>query len=73
MWGIHPFDINNGDCEEFALQLIDCLQDGADEFDCEDVAHMCVLYRGRYYDAEEPYGVQHWTQLPLVLRNRRDD
>lgn len=68
----HPYDINNGDCADFADELAAALGDGAEAIDLpEEWAHSCVRYQGRYYDAEEPYGVKHWRQLPLCVRGRR--
>lgn len=67
----HPWDINNGDCEEFAHDLMEALGPDAQWADCGDARHSCVKFHGRYYDAEEPYGVKHWRQLPLCVRYRR--
>lgn len=68
----HPYDINNGDCADFADELAAALGDGAEAIDLPmEWAHTCVRYQGRYYDAEEPYGVKHWRQLPLCVRKRR--
>ncbi len=77
-WGVHPFEINQGYCEEFAEEI--CKQiDGATEewgdeaphlftaFHSPDV-HCYIVYDGRYYDAEEPYGVDSPNKLPLYNR-----
>ncbi|HET9061728.1 MAG TPA: hypothetical protein VFO62_00430 [Candidatus Binatia bacterium] len=81
-FGSHPWDINNGECEEFADALADALGDDNDEavvVDCAsddwsiDYHHQCVRYGDRYYDAEEPYGVTDWRHLPLVIRHDRRD
>jgi len=37
----------------------------------EEWTHVVIRYAGVYYDAEEPYGVPHWRQLPLCVRHRR--
>ena len=62
--------INGGECETFAALLQDIMGEGVtwwdDELD-EDYskAHCFFYYRGKYYDAECPQGVQDWKSLPL--------
>lgn len=75
----HPFDINNGFCEDFAERLVEECGDGeAVWLDCIDeeaqalkVAHCVFVYRGFYFDAEEPYGVDDWRYLPICVRAAR--
>lgn len=65
----HPYHINNGRCLRFARKLKD-LVPGAEIIKNEDYAHVYVKYHGFYYDAEEPYGVPNWDQLPLIMRTK---
>lgn len=72
-WGKHPWDINNGLCAEFA-DAIELRIPGAQAVDLpERWTHTVIKYDGFYYDAEEPYGVTHWRQLPLCVRHIRAD
>ncbi len=80
--GIHPFMINCGGCEDFALEI-------QEEFPAIQVfwgdelpdlfpkqltksenhsAHCFIRFEGNYYDAEEPEGVPKPYQLPLYQR-----
>ena len=34
----------------------------------EEFNHVWIYYNGKHYDAEEPYGVNDWTQLPMIKR-----
>lgn len=69
----HPFDINNGQCEEFANDLIKRINDGAEVVDLGlDFGHFCVKYNGFYFDAEEPNGAKYWQHLPLCTRKSRE-
>ena len=84
-WGKHPYEINNGDCEDFAYavqQIIpevdmfwgDELVDNYDFF-TEDHCpqyHAFMYYNGKYYDAEEPYGVYNPAHLPYYERVLRE-
>ena len=76
----HPIDINMGFCSFFAGQLVELLGDDASirwgladsEFFTpahEPDRHCYVLYDGRYYDAEEPYGVKSPDLLPFFMRH----
>lgn len=75
----HPWLINNGDCEDFAVALEDRFPEGeAVELELPHGEHMLSMghfafkYRGFFFDAEEPYGVEDWRHLPLCARNLRD-
>jgi hypothetical protein len=75
-WGKDPYDINNGECEEFAVKVIKRMG-GWDRDDLFDLTsdnfvedrllpdHVWVCYKGRHYDAECPEGVDSWKDLPL--------
>lgn len=81
----HPWDINDGRCDDFAERLharllkettrtsVEIVDLGALSGDDDWGGHAAVRFEGRYYDAEEPYGVRHWWELPLVQRHRRID
>lgn len=79
----HPWDINCGECEDFSDALMALLGPGAESFwvkdlpgcteeEGEDIAHAVTVYKGWYFDSEEPYGVQNWRHLPLCARAQRD-
>jgi len=34
----------------------------------EEFNHVWIYYNGKHYDAEEPYGVNNWTELPMIKR-----
>lgn len=72
------WDINNGLCEEFAYAL-EAAFPGGEVVDLEEVAfeedhlapydypgHFAYRYRGRYYDAQNPDGVDHWRDLDII-------
>jgi len=79
-WGRPPYDINNGPCEEFALEVMD--RSGVSygppaweiyEDSTDGVAlpgHVWISHGGRSYDAEAPDGVDDWRDLPLFRRIR---
>ncbi len=79
-----PYEINCGNCEEFAADVIDALGmvEGDtitalwhDEMpDCtaqENVwwSHKFIRFQGRYYDSECPEGVDEWRELPCFQNN----
>lgn len=79
----HPWDINCGECEDFSDALITILGPEAESFwvkdlpgcteeEGEEIAHVVTLYRGWFFDSEEPYGVQDWRHLPLCARHLRE-
>lgn len=76
----HPIDINMGLCCFFAERLVGLLGEDASirwgvadsEFFTpahEPDRHCYVLYDGRYYDAEEPYGVKSPDLFPFFMRH----
>lgn len=79
--GMHPYDINNGLCDNFAEEVITLLGGCSDILtettpECETdflvgtelPSHIWVKYNGDHYDAEEPEGVEFWWNLPLFNR-----
>lgn len=84
-YGKHPWMINCGECEDFAAELEERMGVGEciwiDEVDdplyadIEEefhIAHCVFKLNSFYYDAEEPYGVEDWRNLPLVARHLRE-
>jgi len=85
--GMHPFDINDGYCEDFANNVIARMggyRDGLCETEveietkgqigCQDLpGHVWIVCDGLHYDAEEPQGVDDWRELPLFARLGRID
>lgn len=75
-YGGTPYEINNGLCEEFAMDIIDRmggykkdLFELCDGNFSEDLpGHVWIYYRGKHYDAETPHGVKSWKMLPLFKR-----
>jgi len=69
------YDINNGLCEEFAVQLEEKIP-GSEinatptcyEFDKGWPGHYWLEYKGRCYDAECPNGVRDWKKLPIFVK-----
>lgn len=78
----HPYDINCGFCEEWADSVVQQVPEaevvgvanltGNPDDDLE-YPHVFVLYRGRFYDAECPGGVDDWKQLPAFQERKRKD
>ena len=78
-WGVDPYDINNGRCEEFALEVIKQIPEAIDvqteSFDGEDTklpGHVWILYQDKHYDAECPEGVSDWKDLPIFKKLNKD-
>jgi len=75
-----PYEINNGDCEAFAMDVIDELggedpprlfmdNTPSDEWEESDApGHCWVVHEGRLYDAECPGGVKTWEELPIFVK-----
>jgi hypothetical protein len=68
-WGIHPYDINFKICENFANKIERRVKGARAKWDDEG-DHCYIIYDNRYYDAEEPYGVDDPAHLPYYLRQR---
>lgn len=75
----HPYDINDGDCETFALDIEkrhpevtvfwgDAIYELFPETYVDCSSHCFVYYKGRFYDAEEPDGTLHPMFLPFYFR-----
>ena len=78
-WGKDPYDINNGECEDFAgavatqavLDGVDCLLDWrcTEYYRNSDAlpGHIWLYDRfsKRHYDAECPQGIRDWRRLPI--------
>ncbi len=73
----HPYKINQGICEDFALDLKSALERveifgylrgiaDSDRYPC----HFWYEFKGRHFDAEEPYGQRRWQDLPIFHRAR---
>lgn len=84
-WGKTPYEINDGDCEEFAYAVLGYLLNDPykDQHDnCRELCesnfldfgdlpgHTWVYYNGKHYDAECPDGVTDWRHLPLYEKIR---
>lgn len=68
-FGKSPFKINDGRCSEFANEFIKRCGGSVWETHHEsDMSHTFVEHSGKFYDAESPNGVEHWSQLPLFKR-----
>jgi len=67
-------EINRGQCEDFMIDLMQRLPDGAIErtvpFDSGLPGHYWVEYQGKHYDSEAPEGVKDWKDLPIFRRSR---
>lgn len=72
----HPWDINNGECEDFAVELVTLLkQEGiqGEDMSCnpdELPAHIWVYVPElkMHFDPETPYGEDCFLKLPIFLR-----
>lgn len=74
----HPYDINCGNCEEFARVVEEkCLALGVfvttHWTDTAFCSHCYIKHNGKYYDSEEPEGVRSHKQLPLAVRAQRTE
>lgn len=78
--GFTPFQINNGNCDIFANEVItklggysDILYDVCTENFVkfgELIGHIWITYKGKYYDVECPNGVKDWKKLPIFNREK---
>lgn len=78
-----PEDINCGDCESFACDLVEALDDRGvcavvaasndllkvEDDELRDI-HWWAYCHGRHYDSERPRGVEDWLDLPIFVRWR---
>lgn len=72
---LRPYDINCGMCDELAYLVSEKI-DGAEDYWLEDlfpnvrvfenVTHAIILYKNKYYDAENPEGVTSPYDLEVV-------
>ena len=64
-----PYDINGGNCDEFAWKIHKKLKGvlvyEVDFFKSDLPRHFWVKYRGRFYDAECLRGVKDYIKLPI--------
>ena len=73
-----PYDINNGECEDFAMTIINRMGGYSDTltvvatteeyWDRGYPGHIWLLCNGRHYDAECPHGVTRWQYLPIFAK-----
>lgn len=73
-----PYEINNGRCSEFAHAVVKQVPEAKvyaePEEECpSQIGHEWVEYRGKFYDAECPYGVDDWQNLPIFRRGRHNE
>lgn len=77
--GHHPYDVNDGQCEEFAFELIQLAENRGIRLDAHQTpsrsrytGHVWVYdpSTGLHHDAEELGGVKRWTNLPIFARAR---
>ena len=74
-YGDHPWDINNGNCDLFAEDLVLAAEQLGKQGQVfvtpedEDLpGHCWVLVGGKHFDAETPEGVVDWRELPIFKR-----
>lgn len=83
-WGCDPYDINCGECENFAMAVLD--ENNRLEVKFEDIGevgpeefvglehdlpgHVWIVCGNKHYDAECPEGVENWQDLPIFKRLR---
>lgn len=70
------WEINAGMCEDFASDVVGIFPEAKAIWDDElpggpcNGGHCVVCYRGEYYDAECPEGVENWNELPIYRRHK---
>ncbi len=76
-----PKDINRGSCEHVAEYVWERVR-GAELLSTSKLnpelrkilpGHVWIYYNGKHYDAEKPYGVNNFMDLPLFKYYRRCD
>ena len=74
-WDLHPWDINNGDCCDFANVVSVHLTSMGVEHEVRFTSdesplpgHDWIFSGGLHYDAETPYGVPTENMLPIFVR-----
>jgi TPR repeat protein len=69
--GCTPYEINDGLCIDVA-EAIDRAVPGAQELALPVASilpgHAWIYYQGKHYDAEAPYGVDHYLDLPIFRK-----
>lgn len=66
----HPYDINCGQCEEWAGRVEELVGDSVTVHD-PDECHVFIEHGGKFYDAECPEGVTDWRRLPIFANKGR--
>lgn len=76
-WGASAAQINNGQCEDFALAVLEQLGDSHEEIvetsatpdeewtDSTLPGHIWLTWSGWHFDAECPEGTKSWRELPI--------
>ena len=64
-YNMTPKEINNGNCDEFAYDLLKIVGGSIYEtdFDSEYSGHFFIKHKNKYYDAEHLFAVNAWQQL----------
>lgn len=77
-YNIDAYHINCGNCEDFAQEVLDELNDPNAELawhwemeDCSDdevdeYAHCFIIFNGLFYDSQSPHGVNSWRELSAL-------
>ena len=78
LYGQEAYDINCGNCENFAHDVIRLLGGWTDDLkavwqddmkDCTsrevDESHCFIMFNGRFYDSQCSEGVDQWRELPV--------
>jgi hypothetical protein len=80
-YNVDAWHINCGQCEDFALDVIEAMGGETDQLvmlwhdnmpDCTEdeayiFAHCFIRCAGRFYDSECPEGVDSWRELPYFI------
>lgn len=74
-YNMRPYDINNGNCDDFALDLLkqvggeiwetNPMGDDTPEAGQELATHVWLYHSGKHYDAEHPMGVTNWKKFSI--------